>query len=137
METKVCAKCGRELPIQEFYQNKKYSDGYFCYCKECHKALVTERRQRMKGTLKAETEPETLPISRNELHPTKEESPFMPTSCEPKLYSKFLPTLTDAEIKELEQHGLINIAGRLLLNALRYKGYRGAVELVTVQKVVI
>ena len=37
METKVCKKCGRELPIEEFYKDKRKKDGYSCWCKECFK----------------------------------------------------------------------------------------------------
>lgn len=35
--TKKCAKCGRELPLTEFYANKKTNDGKGSYCKECCK----------------------------------------------------------------------------------------------------
>lgn len=36
-KTKKCAKCGRELPLTEFYVNKKTNDGKGSYCKECYK----------------------------------------------------------------------------------------------------
>ena len=143
MKTKVCSKCGRELPVENFYSSGTSADGLFGHCKECHCLITSANARKRKGLpvdeiqwpkdeTKAEVKPE---VKVEEVH--HEESPFMPSSLEPKVYSKFVPTLTDAEMKELEQHGLLNIAGRLLLNALRYKGYRGAVELVTVQKVVI
>lgn len=35
METKICKKCGRELPLSEFYKNKNCKDGYLNVCKEC------------------------------------------------------------------------------------------------------
>ena len=35
--TKKCSKCGRELPVSEFYKNKSCKDGLRPYCKECHK----------------------------------------------------------------------------------------------------
>ena len=35
METKICKKCGRELPIEEFYKHKGHKDGHFNVCKEC------------------------------------------------------------------------------------------------------
>ena len=35
--TKVCPKCGRELPLSEFYKDKSNKDGLRTYCKECHK----------------------------------------------------------------------------------------------------
>lgn len=33
--TKTCTKCGRELPLSEFYKNKKMKDGLQYWCKEC------------------------------------------------------------------------------------------------------
>ena len=52
METKVCTKCGRELPATEFYANKKMKGGLGTYCKECSNRLSTEyarkRRERKK-----------------------------------------------------------------------------------------
>ena len=35
--TKVCTKCGRELPLSEFSKDKKTKDGLFCWCKSCTK----------------------------------------------------------------------------------------------------
>lgn len=35
METKICAKCGRELPIENYNKNAKTKDGLQRHCKEC------------------------------------------------------------------------------------------------------
>lgn len=35
METKICRKCGRELPIENFYTNKSLKGGHDNCCKEC------------------------------------------------------------------------------------------------------
>lgn len=35
---KRCSKCGRELPLSEFYKNKGKKDGLMCWCKDCCKA---------------------------------------------------------------------------------------------------
>lgn len=35
METKVCSKCGRELPVDQFNKNAKAKDGYQSWCREC------------------------------------------------------------------------------------------------------
>lgn len=37
MDTKICKKCGRELPISQFYKRKRNKDGLQIYCKECEK----------------------------------------------------------------------------------------------------
>ena len=37
IKTKVCSKCGKELPMTEKYfnRNKRSKDGFSYYCKEC------------------------------------------------------------------------------------------------------
>ena len=34
-KTKVCKKCGRELPLSEFPKNRHSKDGYLNTCKTC------------------------------------------------------------------------------------------------------
>jgi Recombination endonuclease VII len=34
--TKLCTKCGREKPVQQFVRHAKRADGLQVYCKECH-----------------------------------------------------------------------------------------------------
>lgn len=53
METKICIKCGRELPLSEFYKHKGRKDGYFTYCKECLKTIRNNSLYRAKGLLQA------------------------------------------------------------------------------------
>lgn len=43
VQTKVCKKCGKELPTTEFYPNHKAKDGLQYYCKECIKAYNKTR----------------------------------------------------------------------------------------------
>jgi len=35
--TKVCTKCGRELPLSEYCADKSRKDGLTCWCKSCWK----------------------------------------------------------------------------------------------------
>lgn len=35
--TKICSKCGRELPISEFHNDKTHKDGHRSECRECTK----------------------------------------------------------------------------------------------------
>ena len=43
-KTKVCKKCGQELPLEYFSKNTRAKDGLQIYCKDCQKALVKEKR---------------------------------------------------------------------------------------------
>ena len=45
METKICKKCGRELPLSEFYKSKGCKDGHRNECKEC---FIQQRKQQSK-----------------------------------------------------------------------------------------
>ena len=46
METtvKTCFKCGRTLPLDEFYRHPAMSDGHLGKCKDCAKADAKRRR---------------------------------------------------------------------------------------------
>ena len=63
--TKICSKCGRELPISKFSKRKSSKDGLQAYCKECkaeyrkqyyteHKAEETEYQKQYKAEHKKE-----------------------------------------------------------------------------------
>lgn len=43
--TKVCSKCKEEKDVSEFYKDKKYKDGLYCWCKECNKKRSKHYRQ--------------------------------------------------------------------------------------------
>lgn len=51
METiklKKCAKCNQELPVTDFWKDRRARDGLNCYCKECMKTFNSKARTRMK-----------------------------------------------------------------------------------------
>ena len=42
MDTKVCFKCGRELPLSFFYKHPRMADGRLNKCKDCTRKDVSE-----------------------------------------------------------------------------------------------
>ena len=46
METKVCSRCKRELPVSGFYTSKRSKDGLQSYCKDCTKQVQAARSGR-------------------------------------------------------------------------------------------
>jgi hypothetical protein len=48
--TKKCKKCGMELPISEFYRNRREFDGHSPYCKVCHKESMEKSRHKKKDS---------------------------------------------------------------------------------------
>lgn len=107
METKVCTKCGRELPLNEFYNDKMRPDGKKSACRECTNQSQRESRARKKDY------ENNLCVIKNS------------------------PKVEEKTIKECNDYGLDKVPARLLISELRRRGYRGELELVTIQKVVI
>lgn len=52
METKKCSKCGRELPVSEFWKNVTKEDGLQDYCKDCGKNYFKNRKTEPGSNLK-------------------------------------------------------------------------------------
>lgn len=83
VKTKVCSKCGRELPITEFALNKKSKDGHIGQCKDCVNAYQRERYALKKGKLLMHPKPTTA-------------------SCNPK-YTGKTPRELQQELRELKE----------------------------------
>ena len=66
--TKVCKKCGRELPVSEFGRHAKTKDGYQPVCREC-------RSEEMKGKPQA---------PKKESHDDQEDKHYLPFGRRPK-----------------------------------------------------
>ena len=45
METKICTKCGRELPIENFHWRNKEKGTRRSECKDCHNKYVSKRNE--------------------------------------------------------------------------------------------
>ena len=58
-KTKICTKCGKELPISDFYRNVKTKDGLHNYCKTCFNEY--KRIHRMNSKQQKEIENKSLP----------------------------------------------------------------------------
>lgn len=54
IKTKVCRKCGQELPISEFTRKATAKDGLQCYCKKCNSKVTTEYARKRRERKKAE-----------------------------------------------------------------------------------
>lgn len=74
--TKVCKRCGRELPVSEFGRHPKTKDGYQPVCRECRSAEMKGVLQGPKKKDGKKTEPEKaednhhLPMGRRPKHPS-------------------------------------------------------------------
>lgn len=49
MREKICFKCGRKKPLNDFYKHPKMADGHLNKCKSCTKADVSEYRESKPG----------------------------------------------------------------------------------------
>ena len=54
IKTKVCRKCGQELPISEFSRKASSKDGLQCYCKECSNRVSVECAKKRRETKQLE-----------------------------------------------------------------------------------
>jgi hypothetical protein len=80
METKVCPKCGRELPTTSFYPNNRAKDGLNSYCKECSNRVSVEcaRKRREKKRLEAKENERIEFEKKYKIYTNKELAKFTP-----------------------------------------------------------
>lgn len=49
IKTKKCLKCGRELPVTEFYKKSNAPDGLQTWCKKCQREAVKPKSKYESG----------------------------------------------------------------------------------------
>lgn len=104
IETKKCIKCGKELPLSEFYANYRNRGGVDTYCKDCRKQ-TTKETYRYK---KLNTPP-----------------------CDPARFNGLdIPKKHYHEIEALDR-----ISSNILIYALRARGYKGELSMITKVKI--
>ena len=47
IKTKVCSRCGRELPLTEFPKNARCSGGHSGVCKKCKREQINDYRRNL------------------------------------------------------------------------------------------
>lgn len=47
METKICTKCGRELPLDNFHKYNRRNQTHHSSCKDCQKAYKQENKDKL------------------------------------------------------------------------------------------
>ena len=55
MKTKVCTKCGRELPLEEFHKNQKCKYGRAAWCRLCFAAYKATPEEKAKQRIRDAT----------------------------------------------------------------------------------
>lgn len=99
-KTKVCKKCGQELPLEYFSKNSRAKDGLQIYCRDCQKALVKARRERDKDNLRK--------ICQEEINGNSEEDGRKNMWYEKAEARIYLEALPDSEIlTEIRRRGYV------------------------------
>ena len=80
IKTKVCKKCGRELPLSEFYKKSNSRDGLQSNCKECSNKMSSEYAKKSRERKKARmVEEERIEFEKKyKIYTCKELAPFTP-----------------------------------------------------------
>lgn len=80
IKTKVCLKCGQELPISEFSKKATAKDGLQCYCKKCNSKATIEyaRKRRERKKLEAKENERIEFEKKYKIYTNKELAKFTP-----------------------------------------------------------
>lgn len=97
IKTKVCTKCGKELPLSEFSSKKGTPDGLSYQCKECTREYYREYNKRKREKRLADKESVRM--------------------------SEIIPKSTAQE--DVLMDFLLKVQPRLLMKALYKRGYDG------------
>lgn len=107
--TKVCKKCGRELPLEQFHKNRW---GYTKVCKECNSRKTSDS---VRKVAEARHEKKTAPVQEYTVKP-QEETPKH-------------PILTPEEVEQCKHEALLGllrtVSDQDLAAELTRRGYRG------------
>ena len=107
IKTKVCSKCGRELPLSEFHKKSDSKAGLQSYCKECGKKWVIEYAQKSREQKKVrKIDDERIEFEgKYKIYTCKELSPFTPRQLMLELKARgYTGNLLYKEIKVTEHH---------------------------------
>lgn len=98
IRTKKCPKCGRELPITEFYTNSHNKDGYQDRCKKCQSEWNREYHKRKKEEKRLASLNKEDKIETEKVIVDAKEHTMAKVYSEPEL-AKFTPRQLMAELK--------------------------------------
>jgi len=96
--TKVCPKCGRELPTTEFYGNKHNKDGLQDKCKDCQREWNRESYRKKKEAMRIEKLNHEDKIETEKVIIDAKERTMAKVYSEPEL-AKFTPRQLMVELK--------------------------------------
>ena len=118
MQTKICSKCGRELPLDNFYKYNRGKYGVFSECKDCYKARVKEYYEQNKEKIILRTKEyqeknkEQIKLDKKEYHEKNRE-----------VISKKHYEYVNKRLKEDELFSFIYRARGLIYKSVARKGY--------------
>ena len=90
METRICRKCGRELPTEAFYKNHTCKDGFDTICKDCKNEYQREWQKKNKEKKKArKIEEERIEFEKKyKIYTNKDLAKFNPRELMLELYAR-------------------------------------------------